>query len=379
MPEVSVLREQVNSFLDDSIDELKNLFREKGIPDFRIAQIRNWIFAKKVDQFDRMNNLSRELRETLQEIFEQNSSGNAADSLFSGSLVHVNESEDRTQKMLLRFPDGHQVECVLLRDDRNHRTGCISTQIGCAMGCMFCASGMDGFVRNLSKGEILEQILRLNQRLEKDERLTHLVIMGTGEPLLNLGSLLQALEEAVSPQGLGLSARRITISTVGIPDAMERLARCGHPYKLAVSLHAPNDEIRSRIVPRNRVSGIRDILEAADLYFQKSGRRVTFEYVMIRNVNDRPEHARELSKLLRKKTAIVNIIPYNPISELSFQSPSLHVIREFVSILQSAAVPVKVRFRKGDQIDAACGQLRRRFSNEHSPENAGSTIRPKDS
>ena len=345
-----------HAFLDYTKEELKEIFRELEIPAYRVAQVRNWLFARKTDRFDAMLNLPKELRALLQEEFGQDEQ-----TLYAGKIVAESVSPDRTEKLLVQLHDGNQIECVLLRDDRNHRTGCISTQVGCAMGCMFCASGMDGFVRNLSRGEILEQILRINSRLESNERLTHLVIMGTGEPLLNSAALLSALEDAIASDGLDMSARRITISTVGIPRGIEKLADCGHPYKLAVSLHAPNDELRSQIVPQNKIHGITEILAASEVYLRKSGRRVTFEYVLIQNLNDQPEHAKELARLLRGRTAIVNVIPFNPIPELSFRTPSNRAVEQFVSILQDSGIQVKVRFRKGDRIDAACGQLRRRF------------------
>ena len=341
-------------FLDHTKAELQEIFREMNLPPFRLNQVRNWFFARKTDDFDAMHNLSKLCREVLRDRFG---------SPFSGQIVAETVS-DLTEKLLIQWPDGNQIECVLLRDDRNHRTGCISTQVGCAMGCKFCASGLDGFVRNLTRGEILEQILRLNVRLEKNERLTHLVIMGIGEPLLNLTPLLSALEDAIATDGLDMSARRITISTVGIPKGIEKLGECGHPYKLAVSLHAPNDELREQIVPRNRTNGIREILAAAGLYHQKSGRRITFEYVLIRNLNDRPEQAKELARLLQGKTAIVNLIPFNPIPELPYQTPSNRTVEQFVSILRESGIQVKIRFRKGDRIAAACGQLRRGVQRE---------------
>ncbi|MGL6195637.1 MAG: 23S rRNA (adenine(2503)-C(2))-methyltransferase RlmN [Thermoguttaceae bacterium] len=368
------------------LDSIKAVLAELGVPAYRLAQIRKWIFARKTDRFELMNDLPKELRKNLAEKF-------ASDSVFSGKIVAESGSRDKTEKILIEFPDAHQVECVLLTAPRqkkdvsdsghkkfhnsqrgkktpsesdsceSHRTGCISTQVGCAMGCLFCASGLDGFVRNLTSGEILEQILRLNQRTGQSERLTHLVIMGTGEPLLNLDALLPALEEATATDGLDLSARRITISTVGIPSGIAKLAECGHPYKLAISLHAPNDELRSEIVPQNRFSGILEILRSSEYYFKKSGRRVTFEYVLIQGKNDQDEHARQLAQLLRGKTAIVNLIPFNPVIELPYKTPSVQAVRRFVEILESSGIQVKIRFRKGDQIDAACGQLRRRVGN----------------
>lgn len=283
------------------------------------------------------------------------------ESIYSGKLVARSGSEDGTEKILLEWPDGHRVEAVLLRDDRNHRTACVSTQVGCAMGCKFCASGMDGFVRNLTRGEILEQILRLNALLPDPQRLTHLVIMGTGEPTLNLDALLPALAEATAGDGLDLGNRRVTISTVGIPDGIDKMTAADLPYKLAVSLHAPDDQTRNRIIPQNRFVGIRNVLGAADRYFQKTGRRITFEYILIAGVNDSPGHADALAHLLDRKTAIVNVIPYNPVPELEWKRPASAAVERFVRRLTDAGIQVKVRFRKGDEINAACGQLRRSY------------------
>ncbi len=341
-------------FLDNDKTGLVEKFREIGLPRFRAGQVRRWVFARKIDSFDAMTDLSKKTRLLLTETF-----GN----VFSGTVEARSQSSDATEKLLLRWPDGECVECVLLRDDRNHRTACISTQVGCAMGCVFCASGMDGFVRNLTRGEILEQILRLNSLLPGNDRLTHLVVMGIGEPLLNLDNLLSALEDATAMDGLDLSVRRVTISTVGIPAGIRSLARSvvrdGKGYKLAVSLHAPEDCLRTKIIPQNRHSGIAEILRATDAYFEETGRRVTFEYTLIHGVNDQPEHARQLADLLRGRTAIVNIIPLNPVPGKEFQTPPELQVRRFVGELQAWGIQVKVRFRKGDRIDAACGQLRR--------------------
>ena len=340
--------------LDFTKSEQASIIANLGLPPFRLAQIRRWVFARKTADFEAMSDLSKEHRRILTDRFG---------GIFQGTEVVHTKASDSTAKLLLEWTDRHRVECVLLRDDRNHRTACVSTQVGCAMGCAFCASGMDGFVRNLTRGEILEQILRLNAILPPQERLTHLVVMGTGEPLLNLDALLSALDDATATDGLNLSVRRVTISTVGIPAGIRSLAesviRTGKGYKLAVSLHASNDELRNRIVPQNRFSGIAEILRAADDYFAQTGRRVTFEYVLIDGVNDRPEHARQLVGLLRHRTAIVNVIPFNPIPELEFRPPSAVVVKHFVQLLETGGVQVKVRLRKGDSIDAACGQLRR--------------------
>jgi 23S rRNA (adenine2503-C2)-methyltransferase len=227
------------------------------------------------------------------------------------------------------------------------------------MGCVFCASGLGGVVRNLTTGEILEQMLQLARLLPADDRLSHIVVMGMGEPLANLPSLLPALDFAASRLGLGISARRITISTVGLPAAIRRLAALKCQYHLAVSLHAPDDTLRDQLVPANRKVGIAAILEAADEYFTLTGRRLMFEYVLLADLNDRPEHALALAELLRNRLALLNLIPYNPVKGLPYRTPHSKDVARFVQILTDGGVNVKIRYRKGNRIDAACGQLRR--------------------
>lgn len=335
--------------LDLNRDELTAWLAEHGYPKYRAGQIRKWIVESPEAGFERMSDLPKTLRSELAEAFR----------LWTMNKVARQESEDGTEKLLLRLHDGDHIECVLLRDDRGHRTVCISTQVGCAMGCVFCASGLDGVRRNLTSGEIFEQVLRLKTLLPDGERLSHVVVMGMGEPLANLDSLLEALEVVTSADGLGISARRVTISTVGLPPAIRRLAESGAQYHLAVSLHAPNDPLRTEIVPTNRKVGIASILEATDAYFNTTGRRVTFEYVLLADLNDSDLHARQLAGLLKGRPSLINLIPYNPVSELPYQTPSPERIARFVKILESAGLVVKTRYRKGDRIDAACGQLRR--------------------
>lgn len=354
MPDAFVPMSDKISLLEFDKQELEKELAPFRFPPFRIDQIRHWCFAQKAGSLGEMTDLSRKLRETLAEKY----------TVFVGDVIAHRKSDDRTEKLLIEWPDGHRVECVLLRDDRNHRTACLSTQVGCAMGCSICASGLDGFVRNLTRGEILEQILRLNRLLPKTERLTHLVVMGTGEPLLNLAALLPALAEATSTESLDLSKRRVTISTVGLPEGIEKLAGSGVSYRLAVSLHAPNDTLRNEIVPQNRLTGIDRIMIATDRFFEATGRRVTFEYVLIDRLNDRPEHARELVRLLKNRTAIVNLIPFNPVEGLPYKTPSSTVVKEFARLLEEGGVGVKIRFRKGNSIDAACGQLRRSYTKQ---------------
>ena len=334
--------------LDQTTAQLRDWMTAQGLPSYRAGQVVGWLFQKRAADFEAMTDLPKSLRTALAEQF----------TLWTTTVAAHRRSRDGTEKLLLELADGDKIECVLIREGRR-RTVCISTQVGCAMGCVFCASGLEGVARNLTTGEIVEQLLRLDRLLPADERLSNIVVMGMGEPLANLDRLLPALEIASSPAGLGIGARRITISTVGLPAAIDRLAELDCQYHLAVSLHAPNDELRTRLVPVNRNIGIAPILAAADRYFDRTGRRLTFEYVLLGELNDRPEHARQLGALLRGKMALLNVIPYNPVSGLPYRSPLPKSLETFLGILHEAGINVQVRQRKGDQIDAACGQLRR--------------------
>jgi 23S rRNA (adenine2503-C2)-methyltransferase len=335
--------------LEQTPEQFEAWLAERGLPAYRAGQVWRWLMEKRAADFQQMTDLPARLRSGLSAEF----------TLWTTRIAQQRESADGTRKLLLDLADGQRIECVLLRDDRDHRTACISTQVGCAMGCVFCASGLDGVVRNLTTGEILEELLQLQRLLPAGERISHIVVMGMGEPLANLPALLPALEMASSPKGLGISARRITISTVGLPAAIRRLGQLGCPYHLAVSLHAPDDELRSRLVPANRKVGIDAILEAAEEYFSATGRRIMYEYVLLADVNDRPEQARRLVERLRGRAALVNVIPYNPVRGLPYRTPRPRDTARFVEILEDAGIAVKIRYRKGERIDAACGQLRR--------------------
>lgn len=330
---------------------LKPWFENRGQGGYRVGQVRRWLLAQRVRDFREMTDLSQALRDELAEDF----------TLWSSSIARHTQAADGTEKLLLTLADGGQIECVLLRDE-TRRTICLSTQVGCGMGCVFCASGLEGLARNLTTGEIVEQMLRLQLLLAPQERLSHIVVMGMGEPLANLEALLPALEEASREDGLGISGRRITISTVGLPKAMRRLAESTPRYRLAVSLHAPNDELRRKIVPVAEKIRLSDVLAEADHYFERSGRQLTFEYVLLAGMNDSPHHAAELVGLLSGRTAMLNVIPYNPVAGLPYKTPSPASQRMFRSILEEGGVSVHFRHRKGDAIDAACGQLRRRSS-----------------
>jgi len=339
----------MTAIFEQTPEQLAAWLAAQGQPAYRARQVRRWLFERAVDDFAQMTDLSKALRQRLAAEFR----------IWSTRVVRHLRADDGTEKLLLELSDGQHIECVLLRGDKGMHTVCISSQVGCAMGCTFCASGLDGWVRNLAAGEIIEQMLRLRRLLPPDQRITHIVAMGMGEPLLNLEGLLPALETATAADGLGISARRVTISTVGIPKGIRRLAEINRQYHLAVSLHAPDDALRSRIVPANRGFGIQAILAAADEYFARTGRRVTYEYVLLAGVNDQPHHARSLAGLLKSRPALVNLIPYNPVAGLPYRTPAPAAIERFVEILEDGGLTVAVRWRKGDRIDAACGQLRR--------------------
>lgn len=314
---------------------------------YRADQIRRWIFTKRVNDFDAMHDISKKFRDLLKENFR----------LFSTTIVKHQTSKDRTEKLLLELQDGNLVECVLMREPKRN-TVCVSTQVGCAMGCVFCASGLLGLTRNLSMGEILEQILRLDRVIGEEERISNIVVMGIGEPLANLPALLPALDTLNHKGGMGIGARKITVSTVGLPAKIRELADVNKSYILAVSLHASNDILRNQIVPTNDKIGIQKIMDATDYYYVTTGRRVTFEYILLAGVNDSSAHARELAALLKHRNAHVNLIPANGVEETGYQSPSTEDVDRFFMTLAKGGVNVTVRKRKGDDIDAACGQLR---------------------
>lgn len=344
--------------LDELHRGLPRWLKEQNQPHFRARQIRHWLFHRRAASFQEMNELPRALRDALAGEFF----------IWSTQIAACQRAEDGTEKLLLRLADGAHIECVLLRDGQR-RSICISTQVGCAMGCAFCASGLDGVQRNLTTGEIIEQMLRLQQLLPAEERISHVVVMGMGEPLANLDRLLPALREATAYDGLKISERRVTISTVGLPPAIEKLASLAPNYHLAISLHAPDDELRNQLVPVNERIGIHSILKAADYYFARTGRKLTFEYVLLEGVNDQPIHAKKLAALLRGKTALLNVIPYNPVQGLPFRTPSRQAQRRFEAILRQAGVNVYFRERRGASIQAACGQLRRRHETANPPSN----------
>lgn len=336
------------ALLDATTEEFAAWMRQNGQSPYRTKQVWHWIFERRAQDFDQMSDLPKKLRADLQEFW----------TIFGTEVVRHHVSPDGTDKLLLTCQDGRTIEFVLMVEE-DRRTVCISTQVGCGMGCVFCASGLKGLERNLTRGEILEQVLRARNLLPLEERLTNIVVMGMGESLANLDNLIGALDVVCDPKGLGIGQRRVTISTVGLPEKMRKLADLDRRYNLAVSLHAPTEALRDQLVPINEKVGLTAVVEAADYYFESSGRRVSFEYVMLRGINDRPEDAQALGKLLRSRKAHVNLIPYNPVPGLPYDRPTPEAIRRFVETVDSYGVAVTVRKTKGREIDAACGQLRR--------------------
>jgi 23S rRNA (adenine2503-C2)-methyltransferase len=350
--------------LDVTTSDLATWMAEHGHPAFHARQVFDWVFRRRAEDFGRMSDVPRGLREQLDDEWV----------VFGTRVAHHHVAPDGTDKLLLECPDGRRIECVLMAEE-DRRTVCISTQVGCGMGCVFCASGLKGVERNLSRAEIVEQVLRLRNLLPAEEHLTNLVVMGMGESLANLDNLIAALDLICSPRGLGLGQRRVTISTVGLPEKMRKLAELDRQYHLAVSLHAPTESLRNALVPINDKVGLGAVMEASDAYFRKTGRQVTFEYVLLGGINDRPEDASALGRLLEGRKAHVNLIPYNPVAGLPYVRPSPGTIRRFVEAVRARGVSVSVRKTKGRDIDAACGQLRRRL--DAAPAVAGAVPEPR--
>ncbi len=319
---------------------------DAGVKAFRARQIVKWIFQKGVTDFAQMTDLPADLRQQLPHRYR----------ILTGQVVRKTVSKDRTVKLLLELPDAQRVETVLI-PSRKRATACLSTQIGCPMGCTFCATAMDGFVRNLTAGEIIEQVLHLNQAHRLD--VTHVVFMGMGEPLLNYDALVESIAALTDPAQFGLSARRITVSTVGHPEAIRDLAAEAWPITLAISLHAPNDELRRQLVPAAKNTSIDELIEAGQAFFEARGREVTLEYVMLDGVNDSIEHADQLAELAARLRCTVNLIGYNPTEGLKFAPSTDVAIKAFKQRLGQRQVRATVRQSRGRDASAACGQLRR--------------------
>ncbi len=331
-----------------NLEELKAWMEQNGEKPFRAAQVYDWIYAKGALSFEGMTNLGRDLRAKL--------AGKLGFPVLK--LLRTLESDDKeTIKFLWELPDQKRVESVLiLSGDR--RTVCVSCQVGCPARCAFCASGKEGLMRNLSPAEIVEQVLHIDRTLkEKGERVSHIVFMGMGEPMENYSAVVKAIQIFNSAEAFNISQRRITVSTVGVVEGIHKLAKEELTVNLVLSLHAPNQHIRKKIIPYARRYPLEEVLLAMDAYARETKRDITFEYTLLAGINDRAEHARELSQLLMGKQCTVNLIPYNPVDGLRLNRPEKEVIEDFRAILEEAGINTTWRYTKGKDIAAACGQL----------------------
>ena len=332
-----------------SLAQLKNIVTEMGEKAFRAKQIYEWLHQKQAESFDEMSNLSAAFREKLKERCV----------LTTLKMLEVQTSKiDGTQKYLFALPDGNVVESVLMKYKHGNSV-CISSQVGCKMGCRFCASTIGGWTRNLLPSEMLEQIYRI-QKLS-GERVSNVVVMGTGEPLDNYENLLQFIRLLTDENGLHISQRNLTVSTCGIVPKMYALAEENLQITLAISLHASNQEKRAELMPIANKYSIEEVLEACRNYFEKTGRRLTFEYSLVGGKNDTKEDAEELAQLIKGLNCHVNLIPVNPIKERDYVQSDKKVIENFKNKLEKYQINVSIRREMGRDIDGACGQLRKSY------------------
>lgn len=332
-----------------TLEELTEEFKKQGMPAFRAKQVYEWLHVKLVDGFDDMTNLSKELRSTLKEKYP----------ITLLSEVDALHSEtDGTIKYLFRLNDNRVIESVLMKYHHGNSV-CISSQVGCRMGCKFCASTLGGKERDLLPSEMLDQIYRI--QVLSGERVSNVVVMGTGEPLDNYDNLIRFLKILTDSRGLNISARNITVSTCGIPDKIRAFAEEGMSITLALSLHAPNNEIRKKLMPVASKYSLEEVMEAFIYYYEKTGRRLTFEYSLVEGVNDEEEHAKELSRLIKGINCHVNLIPVNPIKERNYKKSESKKIQIFKNILEKNRINVTIRREMGADINAACGQLRKSY------------------
>jgi 23S rRNA (adenine2503-C2)-methyltransferase len=335
-------------FCDLAPEDLAVLMRANGEKEFHAKQLLDWVYSKGILRWDLMSNLSKELRQKCSGLLR----------LPVLELVQIQDSNDcETFKFLWKLREGSFVESVLICSGAR-RTVCVSSQVGCPAKCAFCASGKQGFFRNLRPSEIVEQVLHINHWLAaKQEKVTHVVYMGMGEPFKNYESVVKSIRLLSDPALFNLSQRRVTVSTVGVVEGIKRFSNEGLKVNLVLSLHAPNQQIRMKIIPYARKYPLEIIMEAMDEYSQKTKRDITYEYILIAGINDHPDHAHDLSHLLHGKQCTVNLIPYNPVAGLKLKRPQKKAIKQFRSVLFGSNIVNTCRYTKGDDIAAACGQL----------------------
>ena len=331
------------------ITKLETLLMARGQKKYRATQLYTWLYEKQASSFDEMSDVSKSFRDELNRDF----------CLSLPSIYKKQESSDGTIKLLLELEDGSKIETAMLPYNYGNAI-CVTSQVGCNMGCSFCASGLLKKQRNLEASEMVGQVLVMNKLLEiKGEHITHIVVMGTGEPFDNYDNVLDFIRIVNHPKGLAIGARHITVSTCGIVPGIMRYAEEGLQTNLAISLHAPNDEIRNKLMPISKAYPMDKLMEAISYYEKHAQRRVTFEYILLKGVNDSLECADQLAKLLNKgSTYIVNLIPYNPVAENSYMRSDDNSVHKFFSYLKQKHMNVTIRKEFGDDIDAACGQLR---------------------
>ena len=347
------------NLLSQDENQLRELMISLGEKPFRAGQLIGWLYAKGTGDLAAMTNLNQPLREKL------------AENCRIGELEikAVNASANRnTQKFLFSLPDGNCIETVLMRyfeagEELQRQSLCVSTQVGCAMGCAFCASGQAGFIRNLSWSEIAEQVWQVNRQLiPQGQRINNLVFMGVGEPFQNYRETLKAACFLNRPETFGIGARHITISTCGVVPGILSLAKEPQQFRLAVSLNAANDETRSRLMPVNNKYPLKELLNAMKTFQQGAKRRITIEYIMIKGVNDSAHDAQQLAKILKDLHCMINLIPLNPVEEFAGERSPAEKIQRFLEILEAGGVKAVIRKEMGSRIGAACGQLRSQFS-----------------
>lgn len=340
-----------------TIEKLQELFVQYGMKKFRAKQVYQWLYEKAVFDFAQMHNISKTDIAVLQENFtvlpEQ-----------IKILREQDSSDGLTSKLLLEFPDGNSVETVLMHHDYGYSV-CVSSQVGCDMHCAFCASGINGCIRNLSAAEIIAQVYLFNNRLRThNASVSRVVVMGSGEPMLNYDNVMGALDFLHRKDTCNMSYRNMTVSTCGIIPGIARMQNDARPVSLAISLHAVKNELRTSLMPVNKGYNYLDVIAAAEKYAVKSGRQVTYEYILLKNINDSTEDAELLSNCLRFKHAAVNLIPANPVIEKGFERPAQAAVEKFLRVLQKNRINATVRKEMGKDIDAACGQLRAKFAEE---------------
>lgn len=338
----------MRSIYDLNLNDLEDYLVSQGLKPFRAKQIMKWIYEKRIDDFSKMSDISKDLQSKLSDEFE----------FTTLKIIDRQISKDGTEKYLFELKDGALVESVMMVFEYGY-SACLSSQVGCNMGCTFCASGLLKKQRDLSAGEIVLQALMIQKRLDEiGKRLGNIVVMGTGEPFDNYDNVMKAMSIINSPFGLEIGARHISISTCGVVPGIERFSKENLQYNLAISLHASNDELRSRLMPINRAYNLEKLFAALKDYSSLNSRRLTFEYLLLKDINDKEENAIEIKNLLSGLNAYINLIPYNEVKENDYHTSSEENALRFYDLLKKNGVAVTLRQKKGDDIDAACGQLR---------------------